>query len=330
MTTTETACIRVPEFLTECDRVLSNCGRIQSPPGAGWVDFPTGLQYAKFLPSGSPASTEQKLIETPVTFVLKAFQAYAQPASVGAVYWRLRLPNGHFFESTVNCVDESYNNGSFRQTFEPHIECQPGDRLFITVDGLLEAGTDVAVTVLFEGALRYTLKGESAGCAAPVLQGLPALFRLGDPNLNPLAPEWRLGNQCYPETPPGYRDYAYIYLLQSQSAVSLVPDGSVIANQPLLIGSDSDFVARGLNFLTTSKGGASGTLYVRIRDHTGYELTDGFCQAGRISTVLFPELWIHSAGLGGALFYDYTFADGNSTGNFLIQPVVHGVRRLRQ
>jgi len=319
------------EFITQADQVLSTCGRLVAPPGLGWVDIPFGLQYSKYLAAGAPDSTEEKLVETPVTFVIRSYQAYSQPATLGTVAWRLRFPNGRFYNSAVCAVSPSFDIGSFRQTIDPPLECPPGSRFFLTTDGLLSAaGTDVAITVLLEGAIRYTLKGTSAGCAAALGRNEPWAsmpYFSQDPNGNILAPEWRLGCQRYPETPASYRDQQFTYLTPSSNAVAVPNDGSVVANVPLYIGSDADFVVRALNFVSTAVGGAAGTLFVRIRDHSGYELSDGFVWARRVSTVLFPQLWIKSAGGGGALFIDYMFVDTNATGSWLVQPVAFGCKR---
>jgi len=319
------------EFVSECDKVLSSCGRLVSPPGVGFVDIPVGLQYQKFLPQGSADSTEEKLVETPAPFILKAFQAYATPASVGATYWRLRLPNGRFLHSATLAASEEFDIGSFRQTIDPPLECQPGGRFFFTTDGLLAAGVDVSITVILEGVIRYTLKGDAGGCGQPVGPNEPwasmARFTL-DANQNLMAPEWRLGGQCYPETPAGCRDEVFTYLVPSSNAISVPCDGTVVANQPMFIGSDTDFVVRRLDFLTNFAPLAGGLLYVRIRDHSGYEITDGFCNAARISTVLFPSYWLKSSGRGGALFYDLMIVDGGGT-TCSIQPVASGVKRRR-
>lgn len=321
------------ELLTQADQVLSPCGRYVAPAGLGWVDIPFGMQYQKYLANAAADSTEEKLVETPVPFILRAFQAFAQPGTIGAVYWRMRFPTGRFFQSQICAVSEEFDFGSFRQPIDPPLECAPGSRFYFTTDGLIASGTDVAITVLLEGVLRYTIKGTS-GCAIPIGRNEPwasqPAFPVHDPNQNILAPECRLGGQCYPETPKGYRDEPFTYCVPLSNAVSVKNDGSVTANQPLLIGSDADFVVRGLNFVFTAVGGATGTLFVRIRSDSGYEITDGFCTAARISTVLFPELWLKSSGRGAsALFIDYMFVDNNATGSWNVQPVAIGVKRRR-
>lgn len=322
-----------PELLTQADQVLSRCGKLEVPRSGSWIDIPVGLHYSKFLAAGAADTTEEKVVDTRVPFIFRSFQAWLNPISVGAVYWRLRLPNGKWYNSKVCAATESFDYGSYRSTIDPPLECPAGSRFYFTTDNIIAAlNSDVTIDVLLEGSLRYFLK-DGTGCADPIAKQWEAeLAKFGrfpwNPNGNILAPEWMLGNQCYPETPAGFKDYAFWYTLPSSIAVNVPIDGSVVSNQPLRIETSADFVMRSLSFIQTNPAGVTGTLYWQIRDDTGYSLTDGFCSANRMSTVVFPE---HKIRAGGALFFDYTMqlTSGVGGSTIPIQPVLGGVKRRR-
>jgi hypothetical protein len=317
------------ELLTEADRVLSNCGRVVAPSGLGWVDIPKGLQYQKYLADNAADTTEEKVVDTPVPFILKSFQGFGQPGAKGAVYFQIRFPSGRFVESRICPISESVSYGSYREYLDPPVECQPGSRFWITLDGLLQAGTDVALTLLFEGVLRYTIKG-SAGCVSPVSLGSPWAKMpryVMDGNQNIEAPEWRLGTQQW-ATPSGYRDEVYWLTATSPNFVAVPIDGSVV-QAALDLDYGGDFIARYVRFyVIPNASGITGTPYVRIRRDDGYEVTDGFVNATRINTVMFPGLPLKS---GTALIIEYMLVDaGGALGSTLtIQPVFGGLRRRK-
>jgi len=324
-------------LLSQCDRVLSGCGRPVAPKGMGWVDLPYGLQYQKFLPGqtispgSSPVTTEEKVVSTEAPFLCKSIQTFVQPETNGAVYWRLRFPNGRFLQSQTCAITPSANFGSYRLYLDKPVECEPGSKFYVTVDGLTQnAANATGVSVLLEGCLRYPLKGNPCGA----VQCLPdevikqARYTL-DPNQNILAPEWRLGNQCYPETPAGYKDSFFEYCTNVNSLVAVPWTGEIVANVNFPLDSVSDFVGRSMsvNVLSTT-GSAAGLIAIRMRTSTGYELTDGFTLAAPISNVMFPELPLPA--LGG-LYIDFMVVDGSGTSNSTmnVQFVLSGVKRRR-
>ena len=292
------------ELLGEADRVLSACGRPIIERGSGYVDIPKGLQYQKYLAANSADTTEEKVIDTPAPFVLKAIQAYAQPATLGNVFWQLRFPNGRYFQSRVCAVSESFNSGSYRLAINPPLECQPGQRFWITTDGLLgNAGADAAITVLLEGVLRWSVKGPQCGLPPEFGEPWASMPRYTrNPNQNICAPEWRLGGQTYPETPTGYRDEPFKYCTPLNNLIPVPTDGSILSDQIFRITEDCDFVARQIAFPQITGPGGLGTLYVRVRKDDGTEITDGFTNAARMTGLLFPELPLKA---GSALLVDF-------------------------
>ena len=323
-----------PELLTQQDLILSSCGRPLMPVAHAWVDLPYGIPYNRFALGGSPGPVfnDEVIADTPVPFLLKAMQIYVPLGTntgllSSPVFWRLRFPDGHYWNSAD--AQGAFSFGSFRYVFQQPVECQPKTKFWITVDGSswINAG---GISVVFEGCLRYPLKGNPCGQCLTIDQAELALPRYQqDRNGNILGPEWRLGNQCYPETPQGYRDQPFTYAGFLSDTVTVPTTGVVIANQQLPLESLCDFVIRWLGFAEISAaGGAGGNLAVRISDDSGYELTDGFTPLGFGMFPLFPECWVKGQGKTPSLFVDYMILDGSGT-SFQVQPIFGGVKRRK-
>ena len=321
-------------LLSECDRVLTSCGRPKMPKGVAWIDIPYHITYQKFLagqtiaPTSTPVVTEERIVNTEVPFICYGISGFGQPATPGALYWRLRLPTGRFLQSKETAFSEAGSGfGSYRYYFDQPVECQPGSKFFITIDSLVNnATTATGLSLVFHGALRYPMAGDANGVPTASAERCANLARYTqNPNQNILAPEWRLGGQCYPETPAGMKDYQFWYSTPMNNLVAVPVSGAITPNVNFPIQATSDFIGRFLSFATISASeGASGTLAVRIRTDTGYELTDGFTVASEISSVIFPGLRLNA---GGALFIDYMVVDGAGSGNLNIQTVLGGVKR---
>lgn len=314
------------ELITEADRVLNACGRPIPGAGAGWVEIPKGILYAKYLAAGVAPTTEERLVETPVPFLLKAIQGFQNPPTLDAVLWRLRFPDGSDFQSRNATCSEGLDYGSFRLAIDPPVLCDPGSRFWVTVDGLTNNSSNAtSLNLVLEGVLRYSIRGGAACGVAPALR--PRYVR--DQNQNILAPEWRLGNQCYPETPVGFFDKPYTYATPLVSLVQVPWTGVIVPGVKFPMESDTEFVARSFATVTNSAtGGSTGNVAVRIRRDDGYEVTDGFTLARRISGPMFPELPIKPH---GALYIDYQVFGGLGAvgGVLLVQTFVSGVKRRR-
>lgn len=322
-------------LLSECDRVLTSCGRPKMPKGTAWVDLPYKMTYQKFLqgqtlaPAVSPVTTEERIVDAEVPFVVYGISAFGQPATPGSLYWRLRLPNGRFLQSKNTAFTEAADFGSWRVFFDQPVECEPGSKFYVTIDSLVNnPDTATGLSLVFEGALRYPIAGNAVGVPTQSPELCAALKRYTqNPNQNMLAPEWRLGSQCYPETPAGFRDSQFWYGTPAANLISVPWTGQIVPNVVFPIEATSDFVGRFLTFMVVSAtGGATGTLAVRIRTDTGYEMTDGFTIASAISAPVFPGLRLNG---GGALFIDYMVLDGaGAAGGMLnVYALLGGVKR---
>ena len=324
-------------LLSQCDRVLTNCGRPVMPAGVGWVDMPYGIQYQQFLPGqtlqpgSSPIATTEKVVNTPVPWMLKRIMGYGQPPTNGAVYWHLRLPTSRFLQSRTCAVTPAFNTGSYSLSLGAPIECPPGSKFFVTTDGITNNASEATgLSLLLDGCLRYPVKGNP--CGAPAITDSCRVERYTlDPNQNILAPEWRLGNQCYDETPPGYRDEFFQFCTPVPSLVQVPWTGQIVSDVRFPIDPMADFIGR-LTFMQkiASITGTitAGQLAVRVRTDTGYELTDGFTLAKPIERSLFPSLPLRA---GGYLSIDYMVVDGAGTTNsvYNVQTILAGVKRRR-
>jgi hypothetical protein len=272
-----------------------------------------------------------------VPFLLKALQLWV-PLGIGSgviaspVNWRLRFPDGRYWNSQN--APGPFSFGSFRYVFQQPVECPPKSKLWVTLDGQTNQWTNAGgMSAVFEGLLRYPIQGNPCGQGCAVDEAELALPRYQqDRNGNILAPEWRLGNQCYPETPRGYRDEAFTYAGFLSNVIPVPWTGQIVANQQLPFESLCDFVIRRLGFAQISAtSGAAGNLAVRIFDYTGYEITAGFTPLGYGMFPLFPECWVKGEAKTPSLFIDYQMLDGSGGGGGVInvQPIFGGVKRRR-
>lgn len=322
------------KLLTEQDTVLSACGRPMMPRGAASVDIPKKFLYSKVVagttldPLTVPVNTVEKVIEAPVPFLLKSISMFQQPPVLNAVLWRLRLPNGRYLQANETGVSQAGDCGSYKFVLDDPIECAPGSKLWVTLDGLANNATLMsALSIVFGGWLRYPLRGIVCKIVGERItqRNIRARYTL-DPNQNIMAPEWRLGNQCYPETPPGVIDRSFEYCTPRTSLIAVPWTGEPLSNVAFLVENTSQFVARFISFRQQSvTGTASGTLAVRITTDTGYEITDGFTPIS-FNGPMFPELPLSG---GGALYIDFMVVDGAGTEGSTInyQVVLGGVKR---
>ena len=314
------------QTLSECDQVLNSCGRPSLPQGGGigYVDIPYGIQFQKFQ-VGTTITTTNVNVDTPVPFIFRSFQAFVPAGITGTVNWRLRLPNGRFLQSST--TPGGLSRGSFREVMQGPLECQPKSFFQVTFDSVLGSVSNAAaLTVLLEGALRFSVRG--ADCAPGQVESIPPRYTL-DKRQNILAPEWRLGNQCYVETPAGYQDEPFAMVTPLSNLITVPVSGAVVPNIAFALDPTCDFVARFFQPVINSTDlGGTGTLAVQVRDDAGYSYTDGFLPITQIYTV-FPEWWIRSQGRKSALYIDYQAVDTTGSGNLFVQTLFGGVKRRR-
>ena len=99
------------------------------------------------------------------------------------------------------------------------------------------------------------------------------------PNGNIFAPEFRLGNQCETDTPPGYQDDAFTFFSgvtgTNVPTPYAIPGGGQLDSQAIAIPGQDDIVIRRWRAIVTWSGGATGLPVVQLRLPNGYSVTGG-------------------------------------------------------
>jgi hypothetical protein len=128
------------------------------------------------------------------------------------------------------------------------------------------------------------------------------------PNGNIQAPEFRLGNQCETDTPPGYWDESYTFFSQPIIAT----DTLASYNNFLPVPGTEDVIIRRWRAIVTWSDGAVGNPAVAIRTPNGYSLMGGDQIPVKLGYwfPVFPTLKVLA---GGGLIIDVM--DQNETGS---------------
>ena len=101
------------------------------------------------------------------------------------------------------------------------------------------------------------------------------------PNGNIFAPEFRLGNQCETDTPPGYEDESFTFFSGIPAGTPyVIPAGGQSYSNPVGIPGQEDLIIRRWRAITTWNAGPVGptpigTPVVQIRLPNGYSVTGG-------------------------------------------------------
>ncbi len=99
------------------------------------------------------------------------------------------------------------------------------------------------------------------------------------PNGNIMAPEFRLGNQCETDTPPGSQDDSFTFFSgvtgTSTPTPYVIPGGGQNYSNPIAVPGQDDVVIRRFRAITTWSGGATGIPVVQLRLPNGYSVTGG-------------------------------------------------------
>jgi hypothetical protein len=91
------------------------------------------------------------------------------------------------------------------------------------------------------------------------------------PNGNIQAPEFRLGNQCETDTPPGFVDETYTFFSQA----IIVTDTVASYSNLLAVPGQEDVVLKRWRAICTWGDGATGNPAIQLRTPNGYSLTGG-------------------------------------------------------
>jgi len=319
-----------PELLRQADIVLSRCGRpVPQDPGLRVVAIPKAFKaWAVFAAAPSSLlSTVQVTVTGDTTWMLRAISSYIT-VPVGLVM-QVQFPDGKFLFHNLADIRSIGGFGSWRYPFTQPKACPPGTKIQINF-GDSAAGTAQAVPLLLEGAYYYHVKGNGADVrvrAADLASSLPRYVPSANENI--LAPCWAFGEG--PQTPQGYTDdpggFDYV------SSVAAIDVGAATAKSATLqfqIDPAIDFMVCRMGFKVTADGGQSpavGDLLVKIRDSSGYALTDDYVRYGLINNVLMLKDWRIRA--GDTILCDFVLIDYSGAGNVYVQAFAHGVQRRK-
>ena len=175
----------------------------------------------------------------------------------------------------------------------------------------------------FWGVLRFMLDA-SGDEPAPYLPDTARTPRIpGTQNQNIMAPEWMLGNQCTPETPPGYWDEPFT--LHSDPIKNAVGQTNV-GNSVNVPDDCAVFIVRNVQYNSVPDAGVTGAATVNIRLPEGYSLTDRDYLPQDWTGPLFPLLNVEA---GGRIILDVGDMDASGAGNITTTVQFDGVKRRR-
>jgi hypothetical protein len=239
-----------------------------------------------------------------VPFMLRGITAQVLPRNSQGVYWRMKLPNGKYYQSALTSHAQQFGFGSDRMSLTPEIIWKPGERIYIDLDTILAGPPPVGgytAVFMFEGIYRFPIPGNGA-VSHPVDSDRPRYFLAENQNI--LAPESAFWPGCPSETPPGYVDEEFCYV---SPVVELPVDGSPVSNIPIQIDEDSAFIMREVwpHFPDFPDGtDPNGEAVIRMRRNDGYPLSSTFLPIDTIRGPVFKEFPIRA---GGVLYFDARF-----------------------
>jgi hypothetical protein len=281
------------ELLQEADYVLNKCGRPVAPKGYRFVDLPRILPYRQkvtgFGEGGTFTSSQGKLQNNSNTL----FLCKGLAASAGTPAFRLKWPNGRFFNQHPFAAVSSYPQGvgAAMFAFKRPQPIEKGGRIGIEQTG---EGT---VLLQFWGVLRYLMKDTGPGSPAEssCILGYPAwatgaagngfkIQTMADPigvlenldrylcgpNQNIYAPEFRMNVDDY-FTPEGSAEESFNFF----SPPIVVAAGAQNYGTAVIIPGSDDVVLKRWRAVSTWDAETVGDPVVGMRLPSGYSITGG-------------------------------------------------------
>ena len=314
-------------LLNQAAFILGPCGNQLQPKSQNYVDMPVGgISYVRLVtdPAGTTdVSGFQHSGKVP--FMLKSISAQSLPRNTAGIMWRLRYPNGRYFQSGLAPHACNFGLGSNRQVFDPEIMWNPGDKVYIDLLNFTAAGAPsngYNVTFVFEGAYRFPVSG-APPAAVP---DMPRYFLNTAQNI--LAPEWMSGPGCPSATPAGYQDETWWYRTPT---ADLPITGQPVTNVEMQVDPDYDyFIGRSIWGFTpfNSSNQGTGKVYVRARRGDGYTIASTYVPIAAIQGPMFSELKIKAR---DTLTWDAYVVDGAGSPGQVITFGLYlgGVRRRK-
>ena len=324
------------QLLTQADFVLDKCGRPQAPRGLSAVYLYKAFMIQQYFPVNPSTATQTitKEVTGDTDWCLRSIQMATTATT--ALSFQVLLPNGRFLINNQQDVIQVGGYGSYRYLFAKELICPPGSKIQIA---LADTNTSVAqpIAVLFEGAYKYYVKGQSSVCMVQdAAAHMPRYLRTFNENI--MAPCWQQG--IGPASPKGVSDIEWVYSAAGGSTINgvWVPGAIPInvaspANTTVEIAIDagSDFRCRRVlvNVLADSTV-LAGNILGRIRTGSGYSFTDDYFDlATYIGSAPMPKDWEIRA--ADSVYFDLQFVNDSGgsagTGNIYFQPYLEGTKR---
>lgn len=234
--------------------------------------------------------------------------------------YRIWWANGRNLEQIVSSGSFT-GAGEGLRVMQPEIVIEPGGKIIIESSGAAMSGSAL---FYFWGVLRFLLyaRGDEPEPYSPDTSRAPRIP--GSQNQNIMAPEWMLGNQCCPETPPGYWDEPFT--LHSPKVAN--PIGTTTVGIATDVPNDCEFfVVRRIEWNSVADMSVTaGVSALQLRMPNGYSLTNGDFAPQDWTGPLFPPMMVQG---GGRIIQDFGDMDTAGSGNITTVVRYDGVKRRK-
>ena len=303
-------------LLTECDRVMSKCGRPQSPAGVSLVMIECPFLY-NVANAANQSIVGTREISGPTDWQLESITiVQSSPAFV-----RIQLPNGRYLSNYLMDIAPNAYAGSFQRTITCPLIVQPGQKFRIITDTTPTGLGASNISILFNGSYRFAVKGNSR--AVPDAAQLARYFQT--PNGNILAPEMDL-DLDFAEVPKGWQSGEFRLSTLPITSTLTTPGGQ--ATLQILLDQRFDWSIRRLTFETAFQSGVTETLSCIPRDSAGFSLSTDYVPVTIWQNMPFAHLW-DIAG-GQSLFFDFDLSNTTGQGSVTFLANAIAWRRKRQ
>lgn len=308
------------EVLTQADMILSKCGRPMPPAqGLSAVEIPVHYFYQAVV-ENQATQQQYREITGDQTFFLRAISGIPAPVSV---YVQFKFPNGRFLQQKLRIWSQAAGVGSNRYNLDREVECPPGTKIWITGDtSIPNPGSAQPFSVLFEGVHRVWMKNGMPATYPEKMGSLPRVF--ASLNQNIMAPRW-MSSQY-----PGLGE-CFTYSTSADNPPSFpLPTAGGGQNMEVKIQTDTgwEFLCRRFYGFSSVEDGDAGTAYVRIRESSGYQLTDDYVSLAKLSGNPLPGWWAIPPGKD--IIIDCLVVDSLGTGDIAFNFWLEGLRRRKQ
>jgi hypothetical protein len=250
-----------------------------------------------------------------VQFIVRGLSVSGQVAP-----YRIWWANGRNLQQIVS-TGSFTGAGAGLRVIQPEVVIEPGGKLIIESATITTGGAGL---FYFWGVLRFLLyaRGDEPEPYLPDTSRAPRIP--GTQNQNIMAPEWMLGNQCCPETPPGYWDEPFT--LHSPKVAN--PIGTTTVGVATEVPNDCEYlIVRRVEWNSVADAGVTaGVSALQIRMPNGYSLTNGDYTPQDWTGPLFPMMMVQG---GGRIIQDFGDMDTAGMGNITTVVRYDGVKRRK-